>query len=371
MRRTYWLLFLVLLCFVMSACSKRGSESNISESSTESPSTVSSSVIESSSASVSSEIPPADYQTYYDKYVEPLRLSRILTLDWNNLNDVFEQVPETQTIGYLVQGLLTPTDEWASLAVYFFEKPEHPTGGGVIYISQEIAETTIMQYFDIDVAKLRKNSFYNVDKQAYKYLGAKDDGPEVDILSIEQDGDYIILHCEYRIDYTTTAKNDLTIKQSNDYFQYISNRNISIPPQSPSESSSIQSAPTTIKIKLTESEIFAKWETQITNGTDITNFCKYLDNLSPCDFHGRLMGGYYIVGQISRNNQIEEYGITINNNNGEMPGYVMAFKLSPPEYDIAPYSENYKWYFINSNIWEIISSYADLPFEYKDGEFID
>lgn len=217
MKRTYLLIIMVLVCPVMSACSKRENYVSISESSPEPPPTISSSVIESSSVSASSEIPPDDYQTYYDKYIEPLKLSKVLAYSWNSLNDIFDINPQFQTVGFLVQGFLNE-DDWLSLY-----EAHYSNDAGLLFIPQELAETTIMQHFDTSTAELRKHFHYISAEQSYLYGLPMDDGFPVDILSIEQDGDYIILHCETHVGDTISAKNDLTVFPSENGFRYVSN----------------------------------------------------------------------------------------------------------------------------------------------------
>lgn len=229
MKRSCFIFLLVILCFTMLACSKRESVSSISEPSSEPPSTISS-IIESSSVTDNNEMQATDYQEYYNKYIEPLVLSKILALDWSSLNDIFDGYPQFQTVGFLVQGFLSE-DDWMSL----YEE-HYSNDAGVLFIPQEFAETIIMQHFDVSIEDIRKHFHYNEGQQSYVYMLPKDDGYPVDILSIEQDGGYIILHCEIHSGVTASVKNDLTVLPSDNGFKYISNVVAQAPVTSSNES---------------------------------------------------------------------------------------------------------------------------------------
>jgi len=202
----------------MSACSARGNGSRSSVSQTSESSNPALSVSgEISASSAVSDIPAADYPKYYDKYIEPLKLSKILLHDWNSLTDILEQFPEFQTIGFLVQGILGQ-EGWIAVYDEYYDEDEMS-----VYIPQELAETTVMQYFDISIAELRQHLYYNADKKAYKYRLPMDDGIEVEILSIEENGNQIILHCEHGSGGPDVCKNDLIILLSDDGFKFVSN----------------------------------------------------------------------------------------------------------------------------------------------------
>lgn len=117
-------------------------------------------------------------EEYYQKYIKSLTLSQALDMEWDSPEQLLDTT--VQMAGYLVQGFLS-VGEWAEVFECGYSQEE-----GIIYISQDIAESIIYTYFGLSSDTVRQLSpQYDPERKSYQYYGARDSGlKDVKIVSI-------------------------------------------------------------------------------------------------------------------------------------------------------------------------------------------
>lgn len=122
--------------------------------------------------------------------------------------------------------------------------------------------------------------------------------------------------------------------------------------------------------------IFSSWEADIIDEQDKAYIYDSLTNMEPSDNYDPMLGGYSVWITINENGVISKYCVTNTCFDRDQKGTVLAYNFAILEdpaniqnYD--PETKYYKWFDVNSDIWNVLQKYGDCPFEYKDGQFID